>query len=229
MFKNLNEQTRQAWLAETLSRIPDGSTILDAGAGELKNKKHCEHLRYVSQDFCQYDGKIEQTNEGLHTPNWGKNHIDLVCDITSIPAEDSTFDVILCSEVLEHVPDPTLALNEFARLLKQGGLLILTAPFASMVHMAPFYFYSGFSKYWYEHHLTQRGFTIQELSPHGDWYALLAQEISRLGGLERAAKNWSWPLGYLYSLLGIFYFRMRAPITAPDLASLGWNCVAKKA
>ena len=52
MLKNINEETRQAWLSKTLQALPDGARILDAGAGELKNRKYCGHLDYVSQDFC---------------------------------------------------------------------------------------------------------------------------------------------------------------------------------
>lgn len=89
----------------------------------------------------------------------------LVSDITMIPAPDASFDAILCSEVLEHVPEPTHALDEFVRLLKPGGTLILTAPFASLVHMAPYHYCSGFSRYWYEHHLPLRGFLTRPGNP----------------------------------------------------------------
>lgn len=109
----------------------------------------------------------------------------MVSDICSIPDPDSSFDAILCSEVLEHVPDPTHALIEFARLPKGSGHLILTSPFSSIVHMAPYYFCSGFSRYWDEYHLNSRGFDIKELTPNGDWFLLLRQEINRLGGIER--------------------------------------------
>lgn len=167
-------------------------------------------------------------DEGLQTKSWDTSKINLVSDITDIPAPDDSFDAILCSEVLEHVPEPTHALDEFTRLLKPGGVLILTAPFASNVHMAPFHFCSGFSKYWYEHHLSNRGFEIRELVANGDWYSLLRQEITRLGGMERSKGNWIWPLAYLYSLLGMFYFVLRADKSAEDLACFGWQCVAVK-
>jgi ubiquinone/menaquinone biosynthesis C-methylase UbiE len=88
-------------------------------------------------------------DEGLQTKGWDKTRIDLVSDITEIPASDASVDAVLCSVLLEHVPEPTHALGEFMRLLKPGGILILTAPFASNVHMAPHHFCSGFSKYWY--------------------------------------------------------------------------------
>jgi ubiquinone/menaquinone biosynthesis C-methylase UbiE len=227
--KEVNEANRQAWLKRTLAALPSGTRLLDAGAGELKNRGHCGHLDYVSQDFCQYTGQAgEALNEGLQTKQWDTSRIDLVSDITAIPAPDRSFDAILCSEVLEHVPEPTHALDEFARLLKPGGTLILTAPFASQVHMAPYHYCTGFSRYWYEKHLPIRGFGIRELSPNGDWFAYAEQEIRRLGGMERQSGGRLWPLAYAYSLLGVLYFRLRGDRAAADLGCFGWHCVATK-
>lgn len=228
-IKNINEINRQLWLKQTLTSLPQGARLLDAGAGELKNRQYCGHLSYVSQDFCQYQGAGGGApDEGIHSNGWDTTRIDLVSDIAAIPAPDASFDAILCSEVLEHVPEPTHALDEFARLLKPGGVMILTAPFASNVHMAPYHYCSGFSRYWYEHHLPQRGFRIETLTANGDWYALLRQEITRLGGLERQRSNWSWPFAYAYALLGLAYFKLRRDKRAEDLACFGWQCVAVK-
>lgn len=94
--------------------------------------------------------------------------------------------------------------------------------------MAPYHFCSGFSKYWYQYHLEQRGFQIQVLIANGDWYALLEQEITRLGGLERQRGSWSCPLEYTYALLGLLYFRLRSSISAENLACFGWQCMAAK-
>jgi ubiquinone/menaquinone biosynthesis C-methylase UbiE len=166
--------------------------------------------------------------EGLQRENWDTSRIDIVSDITMIPVPDASFDAILCSEVLEHVPDPTQALDEFARLLKMDGKLILTAPFSSLVHMAPYHYCSGFSRYWYEHHLPLRGFKIEELSSNGDWFAYVEQELKRLGSMERRRGNWRWPLAYAYSSLGVLYFKLRGGMCAADLACFGWHCVAVK-
>ena len=226
LFNNSNDSNRVAWLSAKLKQIPAGHRILDAGAGELRFKPFCSHLDYVSQDFGQYEGKGD--GNGLQNETWDTKGIDLICDITSIPEASNSFDAILCTEVLEHLPDPTNALDEFARLLKPGGVLILTAPFGSNVHMAPYHYCSGFSRYWYEHHLAKRGFRIQELVANGDWYTLLLQEITRLGGLERQLGNWSWPFAYAYALLGLAYFKLRSEKSAEDLACFGWQCVAIK-
>ena len=171
---NENEDNRNTWLSHTLTNIPSGLRILDAGAGELRNKPLCKHLNYVSQDICQYEGKGD--SHGLHTGVWDTSKIDLICDIVNIPETDASFDVILCSEVFEHLPNPIGALAEFGRLLKPGGKLIITAPFASFVHFAPYHYATGFSKYWYEHHLSEQNFDITELSSNGNWFRYVRQE-----------------------------------------------------
>lgn len=229
MYYKANDNNREKWLAKTLAAIPKGLRILDAGAGELKNKKNCMHLDYVSQDFCQYQGKEGDTvADGLQNDKWDTKSIDIVSDITAIPEPDASFDVILCSEVFEHVPDPMAVLKEFSRLLKKGGKLILTAPFASHVHMAPYHYYAGFSRYWYEYHMPQRGFEISELTANGDWFSFFEQELMRLGGMERSCKNWSWPLAYVYWLIGVLYYKLRSNKSDDGVACFGWHCVAEK-
>jgi len=223
---NVNENNRQVWLGAVLGKIPKGHRILDAGAGELRNKPLCTHLDYVSQDFDEYTGIGD--GKGLQKNKWDTSRVDIVCDITSIPEPDVSFDAILCSEVLEHLPEPTKAIDEFARLLKPGGYLILTAPFASLVHFAPYHYCTGFSRYWYEYHLPLRGFKIPELSPNGDWFAYCRQEFMRLGSTARRYGDWSWPLAYGLGVFGLFYFRLHGGRTAEDLACFGWHCIAEK-
>jgi ubiquinone/menaquinone biosynthesis C-methylase UbiE len=163
----------------------------------------------------------------LQTGNWNTTGIDLVCDITDIPEPDASFDAILCSEVFEHLPDPLAALNEFARLLRPGGKLILTAPFASLVHFSPYHYVSGFSRYWYEYHLPRRGFEIKKLSANGDWFGYTRQELLRLPAMARRYGDWCWPLAYLVAGVGLIYFSLRNKSkVAADVACFGWHCVA---
>ncbi|HLP97527.1 MAG TPA: methyltransferase domain-containing protein [Sideroxyarcus sp.] len=222
---NANEAARDRWLAATLAAIPAGLRILDAGAGELRNKPLCAHLNYVSQDICQYEGAGD--GEGLQTGTWDTSKIDLVCDIVNIPEPDASFDVILCSEVFEHLPDALKALDEFSRLLKPGGKLIVTAPFASFVHFAPYHYATGFGRYWYEYHLPPRHFEIQELTANGDWFAYAKQEMLRLPAMARRYGDWHWPLAYVVTAAGLAYFAMRGKSpAADDVACFGWHCVA---
>jgi ubiquinone/menaquinone biosynthesis C-methylase UbiE len=173
-----NKSTRDAWIQKALMQIPAGSKILDAGAGELQYKQLCAHLEYVSQDCGQYNGKGD--SRGLQTSGWDNAKLDIVSDITSIPVPDASFDVIMCIEVLEHIPKPILAIKEFNRILRGGGTMILTAPVCSLTHFAPYYFYNGYSRYFYERILRESGFEIEELTNNGNWYEYIAQELHRL-------------------------------------------------
>ena len=143
-----NSEIRDAWVSKTLSALPAGLKLLDAGAGEQRYKKHCSHLEYISQDFCQYDGTGDK--QGLQTGQWDTSKIDIVCDIAHIPLESQSVDCVLCTEVLEHVPDPVAVLKELCRLVKEDGYLIVTAPITSLTHFAPYHFATGFNRYWYE-------------------------------------------------------------------------------
>jgi len=146
-FGSNNKANREIWLEKTLGNIPRGEAILDAGAGETQYKRFCEHLVYTAQDFGEYNGDGE---EGLQKSQWDNSKLDIVSDITDIPVKDRSYDNIMCIEVFEHLPQPQLAIKEFARIIKPKGRLIITAPFCSLTHFAPYYFSSGYSKYFYE-------------------------------------------------------------------------------
>jgi len=176
--------TREKWVEETIKKIPPGSKILDAGAGELKYKKFCSHLKYTSQDFGGYDGI--GTGEGVQIGTWDNSRLDIVSDITKIPVPDKSFDIILCTEVFEHIPEPALAVKEFSRIVHPGGKVIITAPFCSLNHFAPFYFANGYSKYWYEKILVEYGFNIEEIFFNGNFFEYMGQEIRNIR--ERALK-----------------------------------------
>jgi len=185
---NHNESARVDWLEQTLKRLPAGTRILDAGAGERRFENLCAHLNYVAQDFGQYDGQGNRV--GLQTGAWDQTNLDIVSDITSIPEPDESFDAIMCVEVFEHLPNPILAIKEFSRLLRSGGQLIITAPFCSLTHLAPYHFYSGFSQYFYKTHLPAYGFEIVELQENGNFFEYLAQEIRRIPSMaELYAKD----------------------------------------
>jgi SAM-dependent methyltransferase len=52
---------------------------------------------------------------------------------------ERTFDVVICEQVLEHVPDPWAAAANLRRLCAPGGLVIVSTPFLVKVHELPFY------------------------------------------------------------------------------------------
>jgi SAM-dependent methyltransferase len=62
------------------------------------------------------------------------NRADLCGDAAALPLDDDSVDTILCTEVMEHLPEPERAIAEFSRVLRPGGTLITTAPFVFPVH-----------------------------------------------------------------------------------------------
>jgi len=225
-----NRSDREAWLERTLKQIPAGSRILDAGAGEQQYKRFCKHLNYIAQDFAQYDGKGD--GRGLQRGSWDQSKLDIISDITSIPAPDASFDAIMCVEVFEHLPEPLKALQEFKRLLRPGGYLIITAPFCSLTHFAPYHFYTGYNRYFYEKHLPAHDFEIIELKANGNYFEYLAQEIRRLQWTAQcyamrhrlSALDWL-AINKCLSLLGSL---SKNDCGSAELLSFGYHVLAKK-
>jgi len=137
-----------AFVRQAAASLPPGARILDAGAGSGLYRPHFEHVAYESADFGRLD-----TDYG---------DITYRCDLTSIPADDGRFDLVLCTQVLEHVPEPAAVLGELARVLKPGGSLWLTAPLFYQEHQAPYDFYR-YTQYGLRHLVEGAGFTVERL------------------------------------------------------------------
>ena len=91
-----NTLNRYEWIERQLKYLPEGIRILDAGAGELRWKDSCKHLKYVSQDFCEYKGNCDGNQVGMRDEKWDTSKIDIVSDIIDIPVESESFDAVLC-------------------------------------------------------------------------------------------------------------------------------------
>ncbi len=224
-----NSTARDEWVAAQLKTIPPGARILDAGSGEQKYRPHCQHLDYVSQDHEAYDGKGDGV--GGHVVSWTYGKTDLVCDIASIPEPDASFDAVLCTEVLEHVPDPVVVLTELARLLKPGGKMILSVPFCSFTHFAPYHFSTGLSRYWYQEHLKRLGFDQIDCVPNGNYFEYLAQEIRRLP--QMASEYTSTKLSRRTLLASLTLLKVLQNLSNVDKGSahyacFGWHVTAVK-
>ena len=211
---------------DALRKIPSGAILLDAGCGDQPYKELCSHLEYRSQDFGKYANDLKETihgGRGLHGDSVYKyGHLDYTGDVWNIAEKDEYFDAILCTEVFEHIPYPAETLQEFSRLLKPGGKLIVTAPSNCLRHMDPYYFYSGFSDRWFEHFLAEFEFTIEEINTIGDYYRWIGVEIKRtMSNNSILAKIFLFPT-FLY-----FYNKKESEASINSL-SIGYHVVAKK-
>lgn len=101
-----------------------GAPILDAGCGTGLNLRH---LPPGSTGIDINPRNVELVQRRL------PNHRVVQGDVEAMPFADGSFGTVLCTEVIEHIPDPSAALREFARVLRPGGVLIGSVPARSLI------------------------------------------------------------------------------------------------
>jgi 2-polyprenyl-3-methyl-5-hydroxy-6-metoxy-1,4-benzoquinol methylase len=114
--------------------LPPGSYVLDAGCGagrHLSETFRFAGVNVVGIDMNKHDADVANRtlNAMLHEQEDGGG-VKLLCasDITRLPFADESFDVVICSEVLEHIPDLDQAVREIIRVLKPGKSLVVSVP-----------------------------------------------------------------------------------------------------
>lgn len=101
-----------------------GAPILDAGCGTGLN------LRHLPKGSVGVD--INPRNVALLKQRL-PDHVVVEGDVEHLPFADGSFGTVLCTEVIEHIPDPTAALREYRRVLQPNGMLIGSVPARSMI------------------------------------------------------------------------------------------------
>ena len=157
---------------------------------------------------------------------WGSiPQLDYESDILTIPVPDGSFDVVLCTEVLEHVPEPILAVKEMARILSGEGRLLLTAPLGSFLHQEPYHFYGGYTPYWYRQFLPEAGLRIASIEANRGFFSWFGQEASRFSALidpRRSLRTgWRWPLLALIWLITLPFCRSAFPPAGGRAGQIG--------
>lgn len=85
-------------------------------------------MLHIAPEACLEKKLKNILQDSYITADLNRPDVRVKMDITSIPFPESTYDVIYCSHVLEHVPDDRKALREFHRVLKPAGWLLLVVP-----------------------------------------------------------------------------------------------------
>jgi 2-polyprenyl-3-methyl-5-hydroxy-6-metoxy-1,4-benzoquinol methylase len=93
-----------------------------------------------------------------------------------MPFENNTFDVVLSTEVLEHVLNPDAYLLEVKRVLKPGGIFFFTVPILMSLHEVPYDYYR-YTPYALEEIFKRGGFTDIKIKIMGGYNAAMAQMI----------------------------------------------------
>ena len=143
---------------------------------------------------------------------------DLIGTALDIPAAGESFDTVVCTEVLEHVPDPLRALREMRRVIRNQGHLILTVPMYWPRHDLPYDFY----RYTYDgllYLLKETQWELVKLYNRGHSFAFLGQVISQVGLFYWHPKPLTWFLNNLFLQMDLH--------RRHDILTMGWTVVAK--
>lgn len=113
-----------------LNLLP-GATVLDAGCGSgrhLRGLARLPGLKIYGIDRNSSD--VASALKALQEmPDALSSDYSVSCaDITRLPFDDKYFDCVICSEVLEHIPEHQAALKELVRILKPQGILVVSVP-----------------------------------------------------------------------------------------------------
>lgn len=116
-----------------------------------------------------FAGQVEaHVGVDVPTTQHGRTRLDAYAVAGALPFRDAAFDFVLCTEVLEHVPDPACAFREISRVLRGGGHALVTTPFLYRVHEAPYDFYR-YTPFAYRHLAASAGLDIVEIRPRGGY------------------------------------------------------------
>ena len=162
---DLQLATIAAHLRPALAEIE--GDVLDVGAGESPWRAWLRsNVRYTGIDVGNSDEFGMKRNAG-----------DIVYyDGTVMPFEDARFDAALCIEVLEHTTDPRLLLTEIARVLKDGGTLLLTVPWSARRHHIP-HDYHRFTRERLMQLIGQSGFVDVRVKERGSDIGVIANKL----------------------------------------------------
>jgi ubiquinone/menaquinone biosynthesis C-methylase UbiE len=159
--------------ARHIPSVPKGAHVLDLGGHKIRRRGFF--------DVGGYDLQVTYAN-------LTRDRLpDVQADGMWLPISASSFDAVICSELLEHVEDPVAVLRETYRVLKSGGQVLLTAPFLYPIHADPWDF-CRFTDHFWRNAMEGAGFQVTAIEPQGllfsvmmDFVRLYVDEVDFLG------------------------------------------------
>jgi len=141
--------------------------VLDSGCGCMPYKelvlKNKLVKKYVGMDI----------DYGL---NYSDVKPDILWDGLVMPFDDNHFDIVISTEVLEHIADPYQYLNEVKRVLKPGGSFFFTVPFLMSLHEVPHDYYR-YTPYALDRIFNKVEFDTIKIKPMGGYHAAVAHML----------------------------------------------------
>ncbi|MEM8561678.1 MAG: class I SAM-dependent methyltransferase [Pseudomonadota bacterium] len=129
----LKDRTLEGWFNRETGELATGvpvrasDTVIDVGCGDGGVIGFCAsqgaEVIFIDRDKV----RLERT-EARVAESAARSYRGILSDCDPIPVADATGDLVICTEVLEHVPDPAMFLAELVRITKPGSKLLLTVP-----------------------------------------------------------------------------------------------------
>lgn len=141
-------------------------------------------IKYINGDTVDYGAGSAKYRSIIipHTKSYTSfdmipgEHIDIVGDALKPPFQDDSFDTVVSTQMLEHVEKPWVVAHEMGRILKPGGICIVTAPFLVPYHADPHDFFR-YTKQGMESLFRNEGFEIIESGTYGNTPGVLAEMV----------------------------------------------------
>jgi ubiquinone/menaquinone biosynthesis C-methylase UbiE len=167
--RNLSYSLRRHYLDDfhfrQVAMLPAGSMVLDLG-GNRTGKRGLF-------DVEKYDLNVVYANLSI------AKRPHLQAEAAWLPLRRESFDAVICSELLEHVPDPIAVIEETHRVLRAGGTLLVCVPFLTRIHGDPFDFGRYTDYYWLET-LKAAGFIDITIEHQGGFWSVLVDTLRDL-------------------------------------------------
>lgn len=219
-LKNLNRHFIDCAVAAFAARLQPGVRVVDVGAGGGHYR-----YRFAAQTYFAVDRGYEQASHA---------GLDVITDIRALPCAEGSADAALCVEVIEHVFETTQLLTELGRIIRPGGLLLLTSPLCFGEHMQPWDFHR-FTRFALEKLLDDAKFEIESLEARGGFFTLTAYLVARVPDeLMRSlqARWYARPLKTVTRLLCTYLLAplllMLDPLDRQQRFTLGYVCIARR-
>lgn len=164
---------------QALPRLGAGLRILDAGSGRLPEQYLREELLATGAELTTLD-------------LFAGKGVDVAGDIAAMPFDAESYDALLCTQVLEHVPDPRKVCGELHRVLKPGGWAVVTAPQSAWLHNLP-YHYFHFTRIGLPLILEEVGFEVRGIEPQGGHFTTLALHLHYTARVLEERFPGGWP------------------------------------
>jgi SAM-dependent methyltransferase len=199
--------------------------VLDFGCGQKPYENFFVNSEYIGIDFEDYSKNkdvLDKTPDFYFDEKYSKD--------LRLPFENENFDHAVSFQVLEHHKKPELMISEMARVIKSGGLILLSCPFIYALHEEP-HDYQRFTEYKLRILFRESDCKVIEIKKQGSWFSVsstLANEQLSAFAAKGTSKYFLAAVIYLPFFLFQYLSLFLDKIVKSDKVFINYIILAKK-